>query len=303
MIGKLDLYRIFAEVARCRSFSGAAKALFMTQPAVSLAIMNLEKELGTRLFIRTPKGVSLTNEGKLLHEYISSAMNLVRMGEAKVNESRNLEFGELKIGVGDTVSKYFLLPHLEVFHKRYPNIKLRVINRTTFELCAMIKAGEVDLAICNLPVRDPALMICECGTIHDIFVCGEKYRDACHSLRRLDQIVQFPLILLETKSNSRQYVEKCMLSRGIKLQPEIELGSHDLLLEFARFNFGIACVIEEFSRDYLQSGLLWKIELEEDIPERAIGFCSLKSVPLSPASARFVEIVESGLKAASKRMP
>ncbi|HOK43232.1 MAG TPA: LysR family transcriptional regulator [Thermoclostridium caenicola] len=296
MIGKLDLYRIFAEVARCRSFSGAAKALFMTQPAVSLAVMNLEKELGTRLFIRTPKGVSLTNEGKLLYEYTSSAMNLVRMGEAKVAESCGLESGELKIGVGDTVSKYFLLPHLEEFHRNYPNIKLRVINRTTPELCAMVKAGEVDLAICNLPIRDPSLSVRVCGTIHDIFVCGEKYREACRGIRRLEQIVELPLILLETKSNSRQYVERFMLSRGIKLQPEIELGSHDLLLEFARFNFGIACVIEEFSQDYLQNGLLWKIELEETIPERAIGFCTLKSVPLSPSSARFVEIVESRLK-------
>lgn len=295
MIGKLDQYRVFAEVARCRSFSGAAKELFMTQPAVSLAIMNLEKELGTRLFIRTPKGVTLTNEGKLLHEYISSAMNLVQMGEAKVGEARNLDFGELKIGVGDTVSKYFLLPHLEVFHKRYPNIKLRVINRTTPELCAMVKAGEVELAICNLPIRDPSLSVRVCGTVHDIFVCGERYRDICRTLRHFEQIVELPLILLETKSNSRQYVERYLQSRGIKLYPEIELGSHDLLLEFARFNFGIACVIEEFSQDYLRNGLLWKIELEEAIPERSIGFCSLKSVPLSPSSARFVEIVESGL--------
>ncbi len=297
MIGKLDLYRIFAEVARCRSFSGAAKALFMTQPAVSLAVMNLEKELGTRLFIRTPRGVTLTNEGKLLYEYISSAMNLVRMGEAKVAESCGLESGELKIGVGDTVSRYFLLPHLEEFHRNYPNIKLRVINRTTPELCAMVKAGEVDLAICNLPIRDPSLSVRVCGTIHDIFVCGEKYRETCRGIRHLEQIVELPLILLETKSNSRQYVERYMLSRGIKLQPEIELGSHDLLLEFARFNFGIACVIEEFSQDYLQNGLLWKIDLEEAIPGRAIGFCTLKSVPLSPSSARFVEIVESRLQA------
>lgn len=297
MIGKLDLYRIFAEVARCRSFSGAAKALFMTQPAVSLAVMNLEKELGTRLFIRTPRGVTLTNEGKLLYEYISSAMNLVRMGEAKVAESCGLESGELKIGVGDTVSRYFLLPHLEEFHRNYPNIKLRVINRTTPELCAMVKAGDVDLAICNLPIRDPSLSVRVCGTIHDIFVCGEKYRETCRGIRHLEQIVELPLILLETKSNSRQYVERYMLSRGIKLQPEIELGSHDLLLEFARFNFGIACVIEEFSQDYLQNGLLWKIDLEEAIPGRAIGFCTLKSVPLSPSSARFVEIVESRLQA------
>ena len=103
MIGNLDSHRIFAEVARHKSFSGAAKALYISQPAVSLAIMNLENELGSRLFIRSPKGATLTYEGQLLHEYVESALNLVNMGESKLAELHNLESGELKIGVGDTI--------------------------------------------------------------------------------------------------------------------------------------------------------------------------------------------------------
>lgn len=296
MVGSLDSYRIFAEVARCKSFSGAAKELYISQPAVSLAIMNLEKELGSRLFIRSPRGVTLTYEGQLLYEYIESAINLVNMGETKLTELHNLEFGELRIGVGDTISKYFLLPHLVQFHKMYPNINLRVINRTTPDLCTLVKSGEIDFAICNLPVDDPALKIKECLIIHDIFVCGDEFRDICNSPLSFERIAGLPLVLLERKSNSRRYVEEYILSKGVALKAEIELGSHDLLLEFARFNFGIACVIEEFSQDYLQKGLIWKVELEKTIPARTIGFCSLKSVPLSPASARFVEIVESKLR-------
>lgn len=303
MIGNLDSYRIFAEVARHKSFSGAAKALYISQPAVSLAIMNLENELGSRLFIRSPKGVTLTYEGQLLHEYVESALNLVNMGESKLAELHNLESGELKIGVGDTISKYFLLPHMVKFHQMYPKIDLRVINRTTPDLCSLVKSGEIDLAICNLPVKDPALKIKKCISIHDVFVCGDRFREACSLPMSLKEIAELPLILLESKSNSRRYVEEYMLSRGVRVKAEIELGSHDLLLEFARFNFGVACVIEEFSRDYLEKGLLWKVELEEPIPKRAIGFCTLKSVPLSPASARFVEIVESGLQTASKTIP
>ncbi len=303
MVGSLDSYRIFAEVARRKSFSGAARALYISQPAVSLAIMNLENELGSRLFIRSPKGVTLTYEGKLLHEYVESALNLVNMGESKLAELHNLESGELKIGVGDTISKYFLLPYMVKFHQMYPKINLRVINRTTPDLCSLVKSGEIDLAICNLPVKDPALKIKKCISIHDVFVCGDRFREACSLPMSLKEIAELPLILLESKSNSRRYVEEYMLSRGVRVKAEIELGSHDLLLEFARFNFGVACVIEEFSRDYLEKGLLWKVELEEPIPKRAIGFCTLKSVPLSPASARFVEIVESGLQTASKAMP
>lgn len=81
MINKLDLYKIFCQVAECESFSKASKILYMTQPAVSQAIMQLEKELDIRLFTRTPKGVNLTKEGQLLYEYTSSAINLISVGE------------------------------------------------------------------------------------------------------------------------------------------------------------------------------------------------------------------------------
>ena len=115
MVSKLDLYKVFCKVGKSESFSKAAKDLYMTQPAVSQAIMQLERELDTRLFNRTPKGVSLTNEGSLLFEYVNSAINLIDVGEEKILEFKNLTTGELKIGVGDTISRYFLLPYLEAF--------------------------------------------------------------------------------------------------------------------------------------------------------------------------------------------
>lgn len=290
---KLDLYRVFREVARCQSFSRAAKELYMTQPAVSQAMLQLERQLEIRLFTRTAKGVTLTNEGQLLYEYINSAISLIHVGEEKLLQSKNLMMGELRIGVGDTVSRYFLLPYLEEFHSQSPNIKLKIINRTTLELCDMLKSGEIDMAICNLPIKDTSLEIRECMEVHDVFVCGEKYRSILSMPLTLKEIANLPLILLEAKSNSRQYVERYFLSKGIKILPEIELGSHDLLLEFAKINLGIACVIKEFSQEYLKNSLLYEVEIAEEIPKRSIGFCFLKSVSLSPAAKKFVEIVEN----------
>lgn len=289
---KLDLYRIFCEVAKSKSFSKAAAALYMTQPAVSQSMMQLETELGTRLFTRTPKGVVLTNEGQMLFEHISSALNIIGAGEKKLAEIKDLLAGELRIGVGDTISRYYLLPFLEKFHRQYPDIGLKVFNGTTPELCSMLKSGEVDLAVCNLPVQDAAFEVLECMDIHDIFVCGEMYRSLASKPLSLEEISGLPLILLETKSNSRQYIERYMLQKGIEVRPEIELGSHELLLEFARINLGISCVIKEFSRDYLESGTIHEIRLTEEIPKRSIGICYLKSIPLSPATARFVHNLE-----------
>ncbi len=292
MLSKLDAYRVFCEVAKCQSFSKAAKALYMTQPAVSQTIMGLERESETRLFTRTSKGVTLTTDGQLLYEYVNAAINLIEAGERKLSESRELMAGEMKVGVGDTISRYYLLPHLEKFHSGSPNIKLKIFNRTTLELCRMLKSGEIDIAVCNLPVKDSALEIQKCIDIHDIFVCGEKYAHLCLKPKTYEEILELPLIFLERKSNSRQFVEKHLLSKGIRIQPEIELGSHELLLEFARYNFGIACVIEEFSQDYLKNKLLHRIRLAEELPARAIGFCFLKSVSLSVAAQKLVDITQ-----------
>ena len=291
MVTKLDLYKVFCQVGKSKSFSKASKELYMTQPAVSQSIMQLEREMDVRLFNRTPKGVSLTNEGELLFEYVNSAINLIKAGEEKILEFKDLTMGELKIGVGDTISKHFLLEHLEFFHNRYPNLKFKIINGTTLELCALIKSGEIDIAICNLPVDDPSLEVIPCRDVRDIFVCGDKYKDLAKYKISLQEIVKYPLIFLEPSSNSRKYVEKFMLSEGIEISPEFELGSFDLLLEFAKINLGIACVVKEFSKDYLEKEVLYEINLLEEIPKRSIGVCYLKSVPLSLASTKFVEIL------------
>lgn len=296
MVSKLDLYKVFQIVAKNKSFSAAARELFMTQPAVSQSIMQLEDDLDTRLFNRTPKGVSLTNEGELLFEYVNSAINLIHVGEEKIAEFQNLMTGELKIGVGDTISKYFLLPYLEAFRNQYLQITFKIVNGTTLELCEALKSGEVDIAVCNLPIDDTTLEVQPCFEVQDTFVYGEKFEKVIKKPIHLAELVNLPLIFLEPNSNSRQYVEDYILSQGIKLEPEFELGSHGLLLEFAKINLGIACVTREFSKAYIETGELREVELVEAIPKRHVGIVSLKRVPLSPSATRFVEILRKDFK-------
>lgn len=293
---KLDYYRIFCAVADCKSFSGAAKKLYMTQPAVSQTIMQLELELDSRLFTRGAKGVTLTTEGQLLYEHVHAAMNMIEAGEDRLKQSLNLLAGDLKIGVGDAISKFFLLPYLEYFHNQYPNIKLKIINRTTPEQCELLKSGEIDLAICNLPIKDAAFEVKEYFYVHDIFVGGENYKKLSKNPIDIEEVTKLPLIFLEKKSNSRQYVEKYMASKGVRINPEIELGSHDLLLEFAKINLGVSCVVKEFSKEYLEEKGLYEIRLMQPIPRRSIGCCYLKSVSLSPAASQFLKVLEKNIK-------
>jgi LysR family transcriptional regulator, transcriptional activator of the cysJI operon len=288
VIGKLDLYRVFNVVSQNNSFSKAAEELYMTQSAVSQAILRLEKELEIQLFYRTSKGVVLTNEGKLLNDYVKSALGMINAAEDKLLEFKMLKNGELRIGVGDTISRYFLLPYLEDFRFKYPGIKLKIMNGTTSEIITLIKSGAADVGICNLPIQDEHLEVIPCKEIHDIFVCGEKYKRITTKPICFERLLELPLIFLEKKSNSRMYVERFIKKKGLQVSPVFELGSYDLVMNFAINNLGISCVIKEFAEEYLNSGVLHEVLLEEEIPSRSIGIVSLKSVPLSRAAEKFV---------------
>ena len=226
MIGKLDLYIVFLTwSAEIISFSKAAQELYMTQSAVSQSISKLEYELDIQLFHRTSKGVTLTNEGNLLYEHVNSALGMIEIAEDKLLEFKQLKIGELRIGVGDTISRYFLLPYLEEFHLRYPGIKLNILNGTTTEICAFIKSGRADLGICNLPIQDEHIEAIPCKEIQDIFVCGEKYKKITRNPISFEYLMKLPLIFLEEKSNSRIFVESFLKKKGFHFSPIFELES------------------------------------------------------------------------------
>lgn len=289
---KLDFYKIFLEVAEHLSFSKAAERLYITQSAVSQSVKNLETALDTRLFIRGNKGIALTAEGELLYEYVKNAVSLIDKGETELQKLKTLERGSLRIGVSDTISRYVLLPYLEKFNRAYPMIHLQIVNRTSIQAVSQLKAGQVDLAIINLPFADDAIEITELSPVQDIFVAGDRFRFLRDRELSLQELVGYPLIFLEKNANSRNYVERYFLSQGISLKPEIELGSHDLVLEFAKINLGIACVTREFSKQYLSDGSLFEVRVTDPIPARSIGVCRLKGVSVSTAGNTFLSLLE-----------
>ncbi len=291
---RIEQYRIFNVVAKSESFSKAAKELFMTQSAVSQAIKQLEISIDMTLFKRTSKGVELTEAGNILYKYTSSAMELLETGLLRVESLKALDDGELKIGASDTISTHFLLPRLEMFHKLYPNIKIKIINRVTSETIDLLKSGKIDIAFGNLPIEDESLEVIECMTVHDTFVAGNDYKKYMKKVFSREDISNLPLILLENKSNSRKYVDKVFLESGQVLTPSIELGAHELLLQLAKINLGISCVVREFSEEYLKNNFVFELKQKNPIPERAIGYCYSKSLHLTPTMKEFMSFLNSG---------
>ncbi|TDF97477.1 LysR family transcriptional regulator [Paenibacillus piri] len=296
MVQNLEWYRVFYFTARAGSLSRAAEELFITQPAVTHAIKQLEAKLGGQLFFRTSKGVKLTAEGEVLFKYIEQAYHFILNGERKIAEMHQLDDGEIKVGAGDTLCRHYLLPYLQSFHETYPNIKFQVTNRTTPETVTLLKEGKIDLGIVNLPFQpaDPKVEVRESRSIEDCFVAGARYKHLAERPIPLDTLLRHPLILLERGSSSRAYLDAFAERQGTSLKPEIELGSIDLLADFARSGFGIACVIKDFIQPELAAGQLHEIRLTTPIPPRRAGIVTLKGTPLSAASRQLLEMMLDG---------
>ncbi len=288
---KLELYRVFQEVADQKSVSGAAKVLYISQSAVSQSIKQLEEQLGVRLFIRGTRGVTLTSEGHTLYEYVHNAISLIENGEDKIAQTKALELGELSIGASDTITSCFLLEYLDAFHSLYPHVRLRVLNGTSPEVVELLKAGRVDVAFANLPMDGDSLVIQKCFDIQDVFVASAQYEIDFDRTYTPAELAKFPLILLERKANTRHYVDSYFIHNGAPATPEIELGSHDLLLKLTKIGLGVSFVIREFARAYLDDGQIRELKVDPPVPKRGVGMCFLKNVTPSAACQKFLELI------------
>lgn len=291
---KLELYKVFKEVAEAGNITAAAQALYISQSAVSQSIKQLESELQTRLFARNSRGVVLTGEGKMLYEYVRNAMGLLETGEAKLSQTRELQMGQLTIGASDTVTSQFLLPYLDSFHRQYPAIHIQIISGRSGKVLSLLQSGKVDVAFASTP-NDDSLETSPCFDTHSIFVAAADYPCDFDHVYSLTEIAAFPLILLERKASSRVYLEKYFLQNGIHLHPEIELGARSLLVDLAAIGFGVAGVTEEFVQRELAEGKLRRLKTDFEIPKRSVDMCVLKSVPQTAAAQRFADFVRSSL--------
>ena len=290
---KLELYRVFKEVAETGNISVAAKNLYISQSAVSQSVKQLETALQARLFARSPRGVSLTSEGQMLYQYVRSALGLLATGEDKLSQAQQLLLGTLVIGASDTVTSQFLVPYLDDFHRLHPGIRLKIVSGRSAKVLSMLKSGAVDIAFASSPA-DPAVESWPCFATHSAFVAGSGYDCDFDHVYTRREIADFPLILLERKASSRVFLEQEFLKHGVTLSPEIELSSRSLLVSLAHIGLGVAGVTLEFVQKALESGDIRALKTDFTIPARSVDMCTLRDVTPTAAAAAFMEMVRQG---------
>ena len=285
-----ELYRVFHTVADCGTVSAAAESLFVSQPAVTKSIKKLEMLTGCTLFVRSSKGVRLTTEGHILYEYVKNGFEHLQNGERILKKLQNRKEGLVKVGISNTLCRYYFIPHLEKFHLRYPGIRITIINRTSQETLKLLEKGLIDFGIISIPKERSPFICRELLTIQDIFVAGRQYPEL-RSPISLQALGQYPLMMLEKDNVTRSYIDDYLAENNVVPQPEIEISSLDFLVEFARIGLGVALVIRNFIEDEIRSGLLIEIPVAPALPVRKIGIVMPKNLPLSMAAEAFIESI------------
>lgn len=288
----LEYYKIFYCVGKTGSISGAAKLLCISQPAVSQAVKQLENSLGTNLFVRRSRGVSFTAEGEVLYSYVKQGYEYIRLGEDKIRHMIDMDNGEVRIGASDMTLRYYLLNHLEKFHKMYPGIKVSVTNAPTPETLSYLSEGKLDFGVVSAPLPGvKGIGMKPVRTISDIFIAGAKYEKYRNRKLSLKELAKLPMVCLEENTSTRTYVDSFLRENGVEITPEFEIATSDMIVQFVLKNFGVGCVVSDFAKEFLDSGEIFELKLDKPIPPRNICVAVNENVPMSNVGKCLYEMI------------
>ena len=285
-----ELYKVFYEVANTKSISKGAEKLLVSQPAVTQSIQTLENELGGKLFVRTPKGVVLTNEGQILYDYIKEGMNYFINGTNKFMSLKELDEGILNIGATATISEHFLMPYLKKFHELYPNVKINITNGLTHDLIKDLRNGNLDIIVTAIPdnsIKD--ISITYLKDLNDIFAGNSKYKEKVYN--DLNSLFKENILLQKSPSVTRDNFDKYLKDNNLVCESFMEIVSHNLLIKMTENGFGIALLTREFINDKIEN-TLFEIITPITIPKRKLGYAIKNNSVPSFTTKRFIELLE-----------
>ncbi len=282
----LELYKVFYVVAKNKHMTRASEELHISQPAISQSIKKLEDQLGGTLFLRSNKGMELTEEGKMFYEYVKGALELIGHAENEFTSFKDLSKGEIKVGCSTTLTKLILMDALENFHKDYPNININIVNGLTSNLINDLKLGKLDFVIFNESnVKENNLYLEKIKELKQGFVYNPDYYT--DNVKTFSDLNKLPLILQNGESNSRKLLDYIALQKHVKLIPRMEVVSQELISEFANIGLGVGFVIIDLANRNFKN--LKELEINKTIPNINVYLALNKSVLLTFASKKFLE--------------
>ncbi len=290
----LELYRIFYVVAECKNITKASEVLNISQPAVTKHIKNLEDQLGSPLFIRTKKGVVLNEYGEKIFLKVKNALTLLDESEKQISEYKSMNKGTIRVGISTSLTRKYLLKYIEEFHKLYPNIVININTDPTKELIKQLKNGLIDLIICKFPnYEDLELDYIKLDQTKYIFVANSDYKELLNRKVNVNELVNYPMLLQKSPSNSRTSADKYFKSNNIKVEPKMNIGSSNLLIDFASIGYGIGYVTKLYVENELKNKKLFEIDIEPKTENIDYGLVILKNNIMPSYCNKLIEYLKS----------
>jgi len=287
-------YKIFHTVAKIGNISKAANALYISQPAISKSIKKLEESLNVTLFIRNFRGVTLTEEGRLLFNHLELAFQTIEEGENSLKQKVELGIGHITIGVSSTLCKYILLPYLKEFIKENPHIQITIECHSTAHTLELLDQNKIDVGLIGSTKQISSSNFHYLREINYTFAANKSYLDnlTIRNITSEKSIFQNGNIMLLDKDNiSRQHIDNYLNEHHLSISNPLEVNNIDLIVDFAKIGMGIGCVIKEFIQNDLMLGQLTEIPLSAPIPSRKIGFLFNKTKIKSNVIQQFMNLL------------
>ncbi len=289
----LELYRVFYTVARCGSLTKAAEELYISQPAVSQAIKQLEKQLDTTLFHRTHRGMELSAQGgELVFRDVEQALRLLNGVEGHLTELKTNATGTLRIGASETIFQYVLADRLVEYHKLFPQVKFDLTSDVSPQTIEQLKTDKCDIGFLNLPIAaDPEIVITDSiFLLNDIFIAGEAFSELKGKELSVWDLQKYPLLMMEEKTVARSALEHFAQSLGVTLTPTIEVDSWGFMKRLVVEGMGIGCIPREYALRKMGDGTLFELNVTPSMPTRSVGMALHRNAPVPFALRAFINL-------------
>ena len=292
---RLKPLRAFCQVARLGSISRAAEALFLSQPAVTLQVQALERELGQPLFERIGRRFSLTREGQLLYELARPLVEGLDGLDAEFrNRIKGLQAGELHVAAGTSTILYLLPPLVQAFREQHPEVQLVLHNVTGQDGLGLLRSDAVDLAVGSM-LEVPADLAYEPVQSFDpMLICPPGHPLADKPEIALEDLSPYGLILPPRRLTTYRLVDLVFQQRRVPYTVALEVGGWEVIKQYVAMGLGIS-IVTSICLTEADKGRLAARNLRAYFPPRSYGVVMRKGKYLSPQARAFVDLVKPGL--------
>lgn len=283
----------FVTIAKVKSFSKAAEKLFLTQPTISNHIHNLEKELGTALFNRTNKNISLTNAGEILFKYAVSILNKRDHAFFSLNAYKGRIEGILEIASSSIPEQYYLTDVMCAFSTQYPDVKYNLMKYDTKKVIDKLNLGEIDFGIVGAKKDSPQLDYIDIMDDEIVLVASSQIYDKTSTIQ-LGDLREKPLIMREEGSGTRAVVENTLKKAGIgpsDLNVIAEIESTETIKKLVIKGLGLSFISKKAVEEEISSGQMKVLQVDELSIERKFYFVYHTKRVLSPLSETFKDYI------------